>query len=335
MPALWERVKNKYPYAHVRRWYNEQLVNQQMRTKHEPHAFAHFRFTHPNQLHQADLVMLPTDKGHPYVLNVIDGYTRYLASQPIKHKTGETIRSALEVIYKQGPLSFPEYFQTDEGTEFHNEVVTTWLIENGTMPVFSLAGDKRKQGLIERVNRTIEGPIFRRQQVLENQTGRVNKTWVEELQAFVDTYNHSTHRAIGCSPAEAMSTGKVTEQAHEAVDDDADIIPNGRAVRTVIADKVRWSDVRWGDDVVYVVQSAKAHADEPRMYTLCDERGQLLERRFYRQELQPLPIEVHDVGPNLVPEPKQRAPRAPRVPHPQKERARPTRKPRADVYEYY
>lgn len=62
----------------------------------------------PNETWQADLVeMIPyanENKGYKYLLNIIDIFSKYAYSVPVKSKTGVEISTAMETILKNNRL---------------------------------------------------------------------------------------------------------------------------------------------------------------------------------------------------------------------------------------
>ena len=68
------------------------------------------------------------NKGYRYILNVIDLYSRYVWSVPIKTKTGKSIVDAFSNIIKNGRK--PTKLWVDNGSEFYNGVFKKWLSNN-------------------------------------------------------------------------------------------------------------------------------------------------------------------------------------------------------------
>ena len=90
--------------------------------KDKGHDAAYFHPCPPNKTHQADLLMLPLDKGYKYALVVTDIGSRLSDAEPIKNKESETVLKALKKIYKRGILETPDSIDFDQGTEFKSVV---------------------------------------------------------------------------------------------------------------------------------------------------------------------------------------------------------------------
>ena len=67
--------------------------------------------------------------GFRYILNVIDVFSKFVWSVPIKDKTGKAITNTLQSIVKSSQRK-PKELWVDNGSEFHNNVFKKWLVEN-------------------------------------------------------------------------------------------------------------------------------------------------------------------------------------------------------------
>ena len=78
----------------------------------------------------ADLVEMQewknVNKGYRYILNVIDCFSKFAWSVPLKDKKGETVSDAFKYIVKISNRK-PSYIWVDEGKEFYNKDMTAWL----------------------------------------------------------------------------------------------------------------------------------------------------------------------------------------------------------------
>ena len=75
----------------------------------------HHLVTIPNEIHQFDLLYMPSDtlygNKYKYILAGIDAASRF-----------KVARLLIADIYKVGPLTYPKIFQCDNGREFKGEV---------------------------------------------------------------------------------------------------------------------------------------------------------------------------------------------------------------------
>ena len=86
---------------------------------------------HIDEIFSADLVEMQkfakVNKGYRYLLTCIDIFSKYSWVIPLKDKKGNTIKNALQRIFKQRK---PNLLWTDRGTEFYNKQVQDLLNEN-------------------------------------------------------------------------------------------------------------------------------------------------------------------------------------------------------------
>ena len=80
----------------------------------------------------ADLVDMQewskVNKGYKYMLNVIDVYSKYVWSVPLKDKKGETVTDAFKGMVK-GSGRRPRHIKVDQGKEFYTKNMDLWLEE--------------------------------------------------------------------------------------------------------------------------------------------------------------------------------------------------------------
>ena len=67
------------------------------------------------------------NKGHRYILTVVDVLSKYAWAIPIKNKTGAVMVQALQTLWKQASPRQPQRVQSDDGTEFMNAKVQAFF----------------------------------------------------------------------------------------------------------------------------------------------------------------------------------------------------------------
>ena len=91
----------------------------------------HYQVTIPNEMHQFDLLYMPSDtlyrNKYKYILARIDVASRYKVARPLRTKQPHNIAEMIADIYKVGPLMYPKIFQCDNSSECKAEV--TKLLE--------------------------------------------------------------------------------------------------------------------------------------------------------------------------------------------------------------
>ena len=132
---------------------------------------------------------------HQYVLVVVDVFTRYAWTTPLKSKQAVEVADALDALFKGGRK--PESaLRTDKGGEFVNYRVRKVLDAHGVRLITSF--NETKAGMVERLIKTLKTKLMR------NVYHRSNYRWLDALSAVTDAYNSATHRSIGMTPNEAV-----------------------------------------------------------------------------------------------------------------------------------
>ena len=146
----------------------------------------------------ADLVEMQewskTNNGFRYMLNVIDVFSKYVWSIPLKDKKGDTVTEAFKLLVKESN-AIPNHLWVYQGKEFYNKNMDEWLKLNN-INRYSTFGE-HKSAVVERVNRTLKDIMWKR--FTAENTGN----WIDMLDRLIKEYNNSTHSTIGMSPTEA------------------------------------------------------------------------------------------------------------------------------------
>lgn len=146
---------------------------------------------------EADLVDLQKIKSYNkqmrYLLNVIDVFSKYAWSIPIKTKSGDSIVKAFASILKSSGRK-PIRLQTDKGSEFLNSTFQSFLKKNNIEYNHTHNPDI-KAAIVERFHRTLLERMYR--------YFSANSTlhYLNILQKILLAYNNSYHTSIGMSPA--------------------------------------------------------------------------------------------------------------------------------------
>ena len=86
----------------------------------------HYQVTIPNEMHQFDLLYMPSDSlygsKYKYILAGIDATSRYKVARPLRTKQARDVAEMIADIYKVGPLTYPKIFQCDNGSKFKGEM---------------------------------------------------------------------------------------------------------------------------------------------------------------------------------------------------------------------
>ena len=249
-----------------------------------------------NRQWQADLVEMQPfareNKGYRYLLTAIDIFSRYAYARPLKDKTGKEVASALRSMFEENKGISPSFLQTDQGKEFYNSHVKQ-LLQNFDVELFSVYSDY-KAAVCERFNKTLKDRMYR------YFTYKGNHKWVDVLPQLVHSYNNSYHRSLERTPASITSENAMESWVHQY-----ETLKKGRpsTAKFSIGDRVRISKARgvftrgflpgWSDEVFTVHEVNSKYA--PLMYSLQDSNGEILDGRFYAQELQKVEGDLHRI----------------------------------------
>ena len=82
----------------------------------------HYQVTIPNEMHQFDLLYMPSDtlyrSKYKYILAGIDAVSKYKVARLLRTIQVRDVAKMIVDIYKVGPLTYPKIFQCDNGSEF-------------------------------------------------------------------------------------------------------------------------------------------------------------------------------------------------------------------------
>ena len=131
----------------------------------------HYQVTIPNEMHQFDLLYMPSDtlygNKYKYILAGIDAASRYKVARPMRTKQAKDVAEMIANIYQVGPLTYPKIFQCDNGSKFKADV--TKLLEKHEVRI-QHATTKYKHthtAFVESLNKKLAERLFKVQDVQE------------------------------------------------------------------------------------------------------------------------------------------------------------------------
>lgn len=238
-----------------------------------------------NDLIQADLVeMIPYAKhnrGHRYILVVINAFSKYVWALPVKRKTGKDVAEAMKTILESIKTT-PKNLQTDMGKEFYNKEFRE-LMDKYKINHYS-SYSSLKSSIVERCNRTLKNMMWKMFSL------QGSYKWLPLLPKIVMQYNSRTHRTTGFKPNEVNSRNarKILLTAYSNVK-----TVDPKKQKFYEGDRVRISKYRaafskgyepnWTNEIFKVV---KVRMTNPRTYMLEDSHGEEIKGAFYDYELQ-------------------------------------------------
>ena len=174
----------------------------------------HYQVTIPNEMHQFDLLYMPSDtlygNKYKYILAGIDAASRYKVARPLRTKQVRHVAEMIADIYKVGPLKYPKIFQCDNGSEFKGDV--TKMLENNEVKIRRVMTKYKHThtASVEALNKILAERLFKVQDAQElNDPEKVSSRWVKHLYGLVDELNDTTTEMIGIKPKDAIKLKKV------------------------------------------------------------------------------------------------------------------------------
>ena len=134
------------------------------------------------------------NRGCRYVLVVIDNFSKFGWTIPLKNKNAQTIKDSFENILINSKRS-PNLIETDRGKEFYNNIFQDFLNKND----IKLYSRNASLGAVfaERFNRTIRDLL--KKIVFE----RGDANWIDILPTITKQYNNRIHSSTKLSPKDA------------------------------------------------------------------------------------------------------------------------------------
>jgi hypothetical protein len=225
------------------------------------------------------------NEGYKWMLNVIDVWTRYAWSVPMKKKNATTVLNAFKQIIKESDR-MPRRMWVDEGTEFYNHQMTRYINAHGILR-YSTFGDS-KSVMVERLNRTLKTEMWK--QFTELQTNN----WTSRHEQLLEWYNHKPHSGIN-----KRTPYSVSRWPDSDVRLDLCVDPKPEAFlqpKYKLGDVVRISRAKgtfpkgytanWSEEQFVIRGRRISTCNEPPVYYLQDHQRQHIKGAFYEPEVQ-------------------------------------------------
>ena len=134
------------------------------------------------------------NRGYRYVLVIIDNFSKFSWTIPLKNKNAQTIKDSFENILISSKRK-PNLIETERGKEFYNNIFQDFLNKNDK----KLYSRNTSLGAVfaERFNRTIRDLLKR--PVFEKGDGK----WIDILPTITKQYNNRIHSSTKLSPKDA------------------------------------------------------------------------------------------------------------------------------------
>ena len=122
-------------------------------------------------------------------------FSKYAWALPLKDRRGNTIVNAFQKIISKGRKS--NKIWVDQGSKFYNNLLKR-LLKISSIEMY-LTYNEGKSVVAERFIRTLKNKIFK------HVTAISRNVYFDVLDAIVDKYNNTVHRAIKMKPVDVKS----------------------------------------------------------------------------------------------------------------------------------
>ena len=181
----------------------------------------HYEVTIPNEIHQFDLLYMPSDtlygSKYKYILAGIDAASRFKVTRPLRTKQAKDVAEMIADIYKVGPLKYLKIFQCDNGSKFKGDV--TKVLEKNEVKIQRVTTKYKHThtAFVEALNKILTERLFKVQDAQGlNDPEKVSSRWVKHLYGLVDELNDTETEMIGMKPKDAIKLKEVPLVNREA-----------------------------------------------------------------------------------------------------------------------
>lgn len=300
-PASYSGIDKLYKYVKTqgihnipRRQIREWLESQEVYTLYKPlnRKFRRNKIITGgiDQMWELDLAFMTElkkyNKNYTYFLLVIDAFSRFAWTRPLKTKSSREVSIAFEDILKQGRRCFSA--RTDKGTEFTGPAMQN--VFNVNHIKHFTTQNEVKAAIAERCIRTVKAILYK--YFSHNQT----YNWIDVLPQITSRYNNSFHRTIKMTPVQVNADNEVAlwEYMYGPKKLDMKLFKDPVKFKLEIGDYVRISHTRYVFTreyherftvEIFIVIDRVLRSGIP-IYKLKDFANENIKGTFYEQELQ-------------------------------------------------
>ena len=220
------------------------------------------------------------NKNYKFIFTIIDNHTKYAWAIPLKDKSGKGTTTAFKSLIEKAKRK-PDKIWSDRGKEFYNKTFLDFLKQN-EIQIYSTNSDL-KAVFVERFNRTLLD-LIKEPMYIEGKA-----CWLNHLDAAMEKYNNRVHGTTKMTPFEMSTNRKLIPNNTEGA------LRNNfknKQPKFHVGDYVRVPDKRnlyskgyttnWNRELFKIHE---INPTNPVTYGLVDENNELIEGKYYEQEL--------------------------------------------------
>ena len=230
------------------------------------------------------------NKNYKFIFTIIDNHTKYAWAIPLKDKSGKSTTTAIKNLIEKEKRK-PHKIWSDRGKEFYNTTFLHYLKEQN-IQIYSTHSDL-KAVFVERFNRTLLD-LIKEPMYIEGKG-----SWLNHLDAALQKYNNRVHGTTKMTPFEASNNSLLPSNNNN----NNNKVPRDSYresyrsfaqsfAKFQVGDYVRVPDKRniyskgyttnWNRELFKIHSINKTN---PVTYTLNDENGEIIQGKYYEQEL--------------------------------------------------
>ena len=225
------------------------------------------------------------NKNYKFIFTIIDNHTKYAWAIPLKDKSGKSTTTAIKNLIEKEKRK-PHKIWSDRGKEFYNTTFLHYLKEQN-IQIYSTHSDL-KAVFVERFNRTLLD-LIKEPMYIEGKG-----SWLNHLDAALQKYNKRVHGTTKMTPFEASNNSLLpsNNNNNNKVPRDSYRSFAQSFAKFQVGDYVRVPDKRniyskgyttnWNRELFKIHSINKTN---PVTYTLNDENGEIIQGKYYEQEL--------------------------------------------------
>jgi hypothetical protein len=253
--------------------------------------------------------------GFRYILLMIDCFSRFCFSRPLKRKEGVQTAEAVSSILDEAENRIArkvKHLQVDQGTEFYNSSVLK-VMKDRFINMFSTKSPTKAQ-MVERLIRTLRA----RQERFNTNNG--TQRWIDSFPKLVSSYNNSIHSSLPrhMTPADVSlsNEGEVWKHLYKkllktpaSLKRKLSALAAGKGTplkpqkgKLKVGDLVRISKIKgtfeksyypnWSEEIFFI--SHVSHSSSPPSFRIVDSKGEAVEGIFYKHELSRISFDSDD-----------------------------------------
>jgi hypothetical protein len=282
---LYEAVKRKIKKKKILTWLQEQRAYTLHKPKRKRFLRNFYDIDNIDDLWESDLIDFQSlsqyNNGVKFILVVIDVFSKFAWTVPLKNKTSGEIVKAFDKIFKFTTRR-PIRIQTDKGREYNNKKFIAYL-KKFNVKYNTTRNEETKACIAERFIRTIKTLIYK------YLTSMNSLRYIDVLEKITNSYNKRKHSSIGIEPC------NVTEDNILFVYNNLNRkrITNNKKPVCNVGDNVRISlnkhifskgyEPNWSEEIFKI---DKVILRDPIVYCLKDLAEEAIEGVFYEKEVQ-------------------------------------------------